>query len=184
MKFTRLGTQNMLMKKQNYLIILLLILGSFISCKKDGIAYSNDFEKSYNAWLSFKKAANNSYRYTQAFSSWTGYSTATTFTINKGLVVKRSFIAKSREQTTNQLIIVEQWEEEGTSLNSHQNGIPLRTLDEIYQKAKTDWLLKRKNAKAYFEVKNNGMISTCGYAEDTCVDDCFSGVRITSIESL
>ena len=172
------------MQKVNYLIISLLLLTAITSCKKDDLTYRNDFNKSYSAWISFKKAANNSYRYKIEFSSWTGYSTATVLTINAGKVVKRSFVAKNIERPSNQFVIVEQWEEEGATLNTHQNGYSSLTLDEIYQKSKTDWLPKRTNAKTYFETNNNGMISSCGYVEDNCADDCFNGVHITSIERL
>jgi hypothetical protein len=55
-------------------------------------------------------------------------------------------------------------------------------LDEIYEKARSNWLKKRGNAKTYFEAKNDGLISSCGYAEDGCQDDCFNGINITSIE--
>lgn len=172
------------MKNENYFIILLLILTSFSSCKKDDLAYGNDFEKSYSAWTDFKKTSNNSYRYTVESSSWTGFSTTTVLTINEGKVVKRSYVAKSIDRSSNQIIIREQWEEEGATLNTHPNGSVLTTLDEVYQKAKAEWLPQRANAKHYFEAKNGGIISSCGYVEDNCADDCFVGVTITSVEKI
>jgi hypothetical protein len=48
------------MKKS--LIITLLITICLSACKKD--ALTNDYDKSYSAWLSFKRANNNSYSYT------------------------------------------------------------------------------------------------------------------------
>lgn len=172
------------MKKQNYLIILLLILTSFSACEKDDYTYSNDFEKSYKAWADFKQAANDSYRYTVETSSWTGTTTTTVLTIDEGKVVKRSYVAKSMVSSSNQIVIHEQWEEEGATLNTHPNGSALITLDKVYQKAKTEWLPKRANAKSYFETKNDGMISSCGYVDDNCADDCFVGITITNIEKL
>ncbi len=58
------------------------------------------------------------------------------------------------------------------------------TLDQVYELAKNDWLRRRDNAKASFEAKNNGIISSCGYWEDGCMDDCFRGIRITLVEAL
>ena len=175
--------KNKLMKKENYLIILLLILTSFTSCKKENLAYENAYNKSYRTWTSFKKSSNNSYRYTIEFGSWTGYSTTTVLTVSGGKVVKRSYV-RSTERPLNQTTIIEQWDEEGTTLNTHQTGYPIQTLDEIYQKAKTEWLPKRTDATTYFESNNSGMISSCGYVENNCADDCFNGVQITSIERL
>ncbi len=60
----------------------------------------------------------------------------------------------------------------------------IRTLDEIYKLAETDWIIKRKNAKLYFETKNNGMISLAGYVEGNCQDGCFNGVNIKSIQAI
>lgn len=172
------------MKKENYLITLLLILISFSACKKDNLTYSNDFEKSYKTWIDFKKTSNDSYSYTVETSSWTGFRTATVLTVNKGKVVKRSYIAKSIERPSNQIFILEQWEEEGTTLKTHSNGSALKSLDEVYLQAKSEWLLKRKNIKNYFEAKNGGMISSCGFVEDNCADDCFVGIKISSIEKI
>lgn len=172
------------MKKQNYLIILLLILTSFSACEKDDLTYHNDFEKSYKVWADFKQAANDSYRYTVETSSWTGTSTTTVLTIDEGKVVKRAYVAKSMVSSSNQIVIHEQWEEEGATLNTHTNGSALITLDKVYEKAKAEWLPKRANTKSYFETKNDGMISSCGYVEDNCADDCFVGITITNIEKL
>jgi len=171
--------------KNNYyiLIILLLITGTFTACKK--IAYDSKFDKSYQKWLDFKKSANNSYRYETLTSSWTGYSTKSTITVRAGKVVGRSYLAQSiADQQTNAIKVEEEWTEDEGNLNSHPRGFNTITLDEIYQKAKNDWLLKRKDAKTYFETENNGMLSSCGYVSNGCMDDCFTGIYISSIVAL
>ncbi|MDD2426409.1 MAG: hypothetical protein PHU00_10410, partial [Bacteroidales bacterium] len=58
------------------------------------------------------------------------------------------------------------------------------TLDVIYSKARQEWLLKRENAQTYFEAKNNGLISCCGYVEKGCMDGCFNGIYISYIQPL
>lgn len=165
-------------------MILLLILTSFTACEKEDFDYRNDFEKSYKVWTDFKQAAHDSYRYTVTTSSWTGTRTTTVLTIDEGKVVKRSYVASSTISSSNELIIHEQWEEAGATLNTHSNGSALLTLDQVYQKAKTEWLPKRAKATSYFETKNEGMISSCGYVEDNCADDCFVGITIANVEKL
>lgn len=172
------------MNRNYYLLIVLLIASILTSCKKSEIEYENDFEKSYKAWQTFKTSSNDSYRYQVSFSSWTGYSGETTITVNKGKVVKRSYIGKSIKQPSNEVVINEEWTEEENSLNTHQNGDAALTLDQIYEKAKTVWLVKNKNAEISLETKNNGMISACGFVPDNCADDCFTGIKITSITAL
>lgn len=171
------------MRKNVYLGIMLLITSLFVSCKKD-IAYEDDFSRSEKVWNSFKASSGNSYRYLVNHSSLAGSSTETIITVENGQVVGRSYVNKVRSDTSAQLVINVQWEEDASSLGTHQGSVDPVTLDEIYHRAKSDWLKKRDNAKTYFETKNNGMISLCGYVPDGCMDDCLTGISITYIEKL
>lgn len=172
------------MNRSQYLITFLLAASLFTACKKDNIEYSNDFQKSYRIWTNFKASSGNSYRYTVGSSSWTGLATETIITVESGKVTHRSFVLKTFNQNSSVPVIREQWDEDQTTLNTHANGATAITLDEIYKKAETEWLIKRKDAATYFETKNNGMISSCGYTPDNCADDCFTGIHISSIEKL
>jgi hypothetical protein len=55
------------------------------------------------------------------------------------------------------------------------------TLDQIYELAKNDLLLKRADVSISFESKNSGLISAAGYVQNGCQDDCFRGINIKSI---
>jgi len=162
---------------------LLLILMAFItSCTK--IEYKSDFDKSYDAWISFKSSSGNSYQYMVSSSSWTGIRTETIITVDQGKVVQRDFkLLQNPQDGTPNYKVLEQWTEDKGSLNTHSQSAAAEviTLDEIYQKAKTEWLLKRANSTVYLETNNDGMISTCGYVEDGCQDDCFRGIKIDFI---
>ncbi|SMD09488.1 hypothetical protein [Pedobacter nyackensis] len=172
------------MNRNHYLLIILLIASMLTSCKKSDIEYENDFDKSFKTWQAFKTSSNNSYRYKVYFASWVGYSHETTITVKDGKVVERAFIAKSIERPSNQIVVREEWVEDAKTLNTHQNGDATLTLDDLYHKAKTEWLLKRKDADVSLETKNNGMISSCGFVPHNCADDCFSGISITLIEAI
>ncbi|MEE1944880.1 hypothetical protein VRU48_07175 [Pedobacter sp. KR3-3] len=173
------------MKRNHYFFVLLLLAGLFASCKKSDIAFESDFARSYKTYTAFKSSTNDSYRYQVNTASWTGHSTETIITVKNGKVVKRAYVAKNISGgPTPQIVVVEQWIEEEGSLNTHANGAATLTLDQIYEKARTVWLLKRKGAKTSLETKNNGMISSCGYVEDNCADDCFNGISIAFIERL
>lgn len=60
----------------------------------------------------------------------------------------------------------------------------LYTLDDVYAMVRSNWLKKRVGVKIYFETENNGLISTAGFVSDDCMDDCFVGIHINSIQSL
>lgn len=172
------------MKENSYYLILLLVGALLSSCKKSDIAYENDYDTSHKSWTNFKASSNNSYRYSSSSASWTGFSSETIITVKDGRVTQRSYTAKKKTQPTNEIAVYEEWIENENNLRTHPNGSDPITLEEVYQKAKTVWLLKRKNAKTYFETNNNGMISSCGYVEDGCQDDCFVGMKIGLIEKL
>lgn len=169
--------------KRHY-FILMVISVMLTSCKKSDIEYESKFDKSYETWLAFKTSANNSYRYKVYFGSWTGSSSETELIIKAGKVVGRTYLAKNIDPSTNKVVVYEEWTEDLSSLNTHSNGYLTLTMDEIYQKAKTEWLIKREDAKVSLETKNNGMISACGYVPDNCADDCFNGISITLIEAI
>ncbi|WP_134088242.1 hypothetical protein [Olivibacter sp. XZL3] len=84
------------------------------------------------------------------------------------------------------LLKVLTWREQKPYLNDpkHRGGAPIWTLDQVYEEAKNNWLKKRDNADTFFKVDNKGMISSCGYWEHGCMDDCFRGISIKKIEAL
>lgn len=172
------------MNRNYYLFIMLLIASILTSCKKSDIEHESDFDKSYKKWQAFKTSSSNSYRYKTSFYSWVGNSSETTITVKNGKVVGRSYIAKSIKHPSNEVVVDQEWTEDETALKSHDQGGNVWTLDEIYEKAKTVWLVKRKDAKISLETKNNGMISSCGFIPDNCADDCFTGVSIILIEAI
>lgn len=149
--------------------------------------YENDFDKSYEAWLSFKETSGNSYRYKVPGGSWTGASWQTVITVTDGKVTQRSFKYTSEEGLSEDIPPEAlEWTEDEDEINSHKHtgAAKALTLDQIYTKARIEWLTKRKNAKTYFEAENNGLISSCGYVEDNCADDCFIGINIEYIVPL
>ena len=154
------------------------------SCKKSDIAYENDFDRSQKSWTSFKASSNNSYRYKVNGSSWTGSSSESVISVKDGKVTGRSFLSRTTTNKPGEVVVREEWIEDQSNINTHPGGYKAITLDEVYQKAKTEWLLKRKDADTYFETNNNGMISSCGYISKNCMDDCFRGITIESIEKI
>jgi len=175
------------MKIKLCLFSLLFVSFAFTSCKKSDFRYQNDFEKSYKEWMSFKETSGNSYRYQVSGGSWTGIGWQTTITVREGKVVQRDFKYLIPDKWQGNIPEDQkEWTENENEINSHENtsAAAAVTLDEIYEKARTEWLKKRSNAKTYFEAKNNGLISSCGYIEDGCQDDCFNGIGISFIESL
>lgn len=72
----------------------------------------------------------------------------------------------------------------GTKTYSYSPASPLYTLEDIYTRARTEWLKKRSDAETFFETDNNGLISRAGFVPDGCIDNCFFGIYIESIEAI
>lgn len=173
--------------KNRILIITLLLISSIISsCSSDDdFNYESDFENSHNAWLNFKDSTNNSYKYTVGSGTWAGSYQETTISVSNSVITQRYFKYTVTDGLSEDIPEEElEWTENENEIGTHQNGAKPITLDEIYEKAKQDWLIKRKNTQTYFETENNGIISSCGYRDKNCVDDCFIGINIKRIKTL
>ena len=168
------------------LLAILLISILFAACKKDQV--SNDFDNSYKKWVAFKQQSNNSYSYTahRAYA-FMGDRTETKITVKNGKITEREFTAWTNQPNSNVPVIAETWIENEASLNSHNQprAAEILTLDQVYAKAKSVWLkANKKDNDVYFEVKNDGLISSAGYVPKGCQDDCFTGISIKEIISL
>lgn len=175
------------MKNNIYLCTLLIIGALLFSCEKNDLDFESDYGKSYQAWLDFKQSSDNSYSYTVARSSWAGPAWETTLTISGGMVIMRNFRYTSMEGLSENFPEENlEWVEHENELNTHGNSPASEalTLSEVYQKAQNEWLVKRENVQTFFQAENQGLISLCGYVENGCQDDCFTGIRIVSVEPL
>lgn len=170
------------MNRLFYLSAVLLLI-TLNSCKKDGISYADDYVKSYRAWRDFQSRSGDSYVYQVIGGSWVGYNWETTITVKKGKAVERTYILKGA-LAGGPLTLMKEWKEEEAQLGTHAEGDPAITLNDIYMKAKGEWLKKRDDATTYFEAGNDGMISVCGYVPKNCADDCFRGIHIKFIREL
>jgi hypothetical protein len=173
------------MKHKLYTLALFLITASVLSSCESDLEFGSDYVKSYRTWLNFKESSGNAYAYTVSGSSWVGLAWETTLTISNGKVLQREF---RFTQIADYPIADEdqEWIETGTELGTHEAtpAAAAVTLDEVYQKAKNNWLQTRSGTRTYFETENDGMISLCGYVPKGCADDCFTGIRIARIEML
>ncbi len=152
------------------------------SCKKESFYGEDEYKASYNTWLRFKKESNNSYVYTTTWSSWTGFYGRMIITVKGGKIIARDYKVTGADENDRSVTkIYEEWQEDEATVNSHPGAS--QTLDEVYTTAKNEWLkVNEKENLIYFEAKNDGMISSCGYVPIGCADDCFIGITITEIK--
>lgn len=160
----------------------LLLLICLRSCTKEEIW---EHKQSLIDWNNLKKDNGNSYKYTTSWSSWVGAGGKTTLTINKGIVISRSYEAYRYDEVNGDKIITESYEENQENLNSNDSGSPTLTIDQLYDSCINDYLVVNRNSnKIYFSTNDIGIVSLCGFVPKNCADDCFRGFRIDSFEWL
>lgn len=163
-------------------LLSILFLSVLLSSCDEGIV-ETDFDKSLNVWKEFKKSVNNNYAYTVKSESWAGFGDSTIITVRSGVVTARKYTSYVIDSQTGKKNPTGNWTETKSDLNSHDSGAKAMTIDEIYEKASSEWLKIDKNDNSiHFETKNQGMISLCGYTNKNCKDDCFVGVVISNIK--
>lgn len=172
-----------MMKKSVTSFLFLVLISLLFSCSDAEPEFNSDLKKSEDVWKAFRESSGNTYRYTVSFQSWTGTGTETVISVAEGKVVRRAFRYTGIQNLPENFPEAElEWVENENELGKHEHSAaqPM-TLDEVYSKAKNEWLVKRSDAKTYFTAENAGMISSAGYVEDGCMDDCFRGIRVTAI---
>ncbi|OJU53811.1 MAG: hypothetical protein BGN96_08995 [Bacteroidales bacterium 45-6] len=170
------------MKHNLYIICLLAICYSLISCDKSEIDHETEYNNSYSKWLAFRKSSQNSYSYRA--SDFSEISVARTrINVTNGIVTRREFEC-IRYYPSNDTV---KWVEKNMDeINTHNDREATKaiTLDQIYHDAKTEWLVKRDGMNIIFTTDSQGIISTCGYQEDNCPDCSFTGVHIDEVRTL
>jgi len=170
------------MKNTAFLFLIFTILLS--SCKKEDFKYQSAFDKSLKAWEDYKSDINNTYTYTSYSGSVFGYASQTRITVINGEVAGREYKLYKNNGSTQQEVVTS-WTEDKATLNTHDGGAEALTIDQLYTKAKTEWLTADAKANNItFETNGDGIIASCGYTPKNCVDDCFRGVHITTISAI
>lgn len=167
--------------------IIILLAITFVSCEKEDnileIKGENNYSynQSLNTWHQLKSSHGNSYTYETSTGSWAGYGSATTLEIENGIIISRTYQRYQIDESNGDKINIDSYTETTEDLGSHDYGASLLTFDEIYDICAEEYLtVDKKNNTIYFETTENGILELCGYVPNNCMDDCFTGVRISA----
>lgn len=178
-------------------VVLMSVAGIFLSCDADepDVAqepeillltgeHGTKYNKSNATWSELKQEKGNSYNYQVSFSSWTGFTTATTLTVEKGKVIQRRYEEYVLTET-GEKDISDAYTETKDLLGSNEKGAEVLTIDELYGACASEYLaVDEKENSLFFDTQDNGIMRLCGYNPNDCADDCFKGVRISAFEWL
>jgi hypothetical protein len=125
-----------------------------------------------------KAKHDNSYVYTRDFQSFSGFGFQTTITVEKGIVIERTYTAQhiSGGDST-------QWTETGADVGSHDEGHPAVTVDALYEECATTVLSKNDELNwINFSTDDNNFLQACTFTPKNCQDDCTRGPVLSTLQ--
>ena len=151
---------------------LVLLLG-FVSATN-----LTQYQNSLDAYNVLKSESGNCYTYQVVTSSWVGFGSRTSITVENGTVTQRSYEAWD----SNRITTSSYEETDSTSIGSNSDGADPVTLDELYAECPNYLSMDETLNSIYFSTDDNNVMTSCGYVPNFCADDCFTGISLSSIE--
>ncbi|MCP4443141.1 MAG: hypothetical protein GY810_29895 [Aureispira sp.] len=167
------------MKKMPKLFLLATLLIGISACTS---SINDKLVKEYDKSLKFfnqEKTDHIAYEFTLSTSSvMSGYSTSTTFLVQDGNILKRSFKEMSTDWETNEQVESNSWEERGADVGMNYSAHEVITLEQIYRRIPNLIKVDTNQNYVYFDAAHKGVVSIGGYFPRDCADDCFEGYNI------
>lgn len=140
-------------------------------------------EASRARWEEAKADAGGNYEYVSRFVSFTGFGWECTVVMRGGKVAERRYRTFQRAQP-GPAPAETSWVERGEELGTHPEGVPPRTLDELYDEAARilDQPAKAIRPRWVYRENDAGVLMACGWVDEMIMDDApFRGVRVDEI---
>lgn len=140
-----------------------------------------EFADSKATWQALQVEQGGSYAYRLDISSWTGWGIQTWLVVEDGQVVRRE-LRMLEPGEDGAIIVSEVVVEEGEALGNHQGGMPVMTLDAVYDACRNDIL--SRDARRYdtgFTTREDGVIESCYAVPHGCLDDCGDGYNVGAL---
>ncbi|TYP98705.1 hypothetical protein C7447_10220 [Tenacibaculum adriaticum] len=147
----------------------------------NGLSFNENLEK----WNELKIENGNSYTYKIRRSSVFGHTQTTTLVIQNDKVIARSFESYKPDLDSDDfnLILIETYDENESNLGENTNGAELKLIEDYYNDCSSEYLIVTTNNKIItFSTSDSGIITSCGYRDKRCADDCFIGYTISDFE--
>ncbi len=152
------------------LLASLLVLGA---CPPTQLPGEGALNASRDSLADAIAAQGDSYYYERGWSSFAGFGSETTVVVVEGVIVRRMYRAWNElgEETG-------AWVESGAELGTHDEGEPLLTLHEVYDACQSDVIDEAGGNEVTLTTDDNGILQTCSYWPEGCMDDCAVGFSI------
>ena len=170
--------------KYSMLLASLSLTLSLAACDTGNDELAQELETSSDTWQALASDAPAGYGYTRQFESFAGFGFITSFEVVSDQVTMRSYEAYDVDEFGDR-VTTDTWTETGSELGSHEVGHPLLTIDQIYEQCRDDVLTRDPSENTLIlSFHENGILRTCHYVPNDCLDDCSFGVDIASLELL
>lgn len=138
-------------------------------------------EKSYTIWKSVKRSCEDNYSYTVSTYGFTGIRNTTEVFVRRGKVIERRHMVFFQNGFATM-----DWIENESNLNSHLEGAPALTMDQLYQLARKVLAVKIKDVwlRRQFAISPNGLLQSCYIYDTRIADDSDAAADGVDIETL
>ena len=147
----------------------------------NGLSFNENLDK----WYELKTENGSSYTYKIKRSSVFGNTETTTFVVQNDKIVSRKFesYTPNFDSEDYELILTNSYEENESNLGENTNGAELKLIEDYYNDCSSEYLIvDTTNNIITFTTADSGIITSCGYTDERCADDCFIGYFISDFE--
>jgi len=128
-------------------------------------------------WAKLKEKYGDNYKYERIQAIDPEQSSSTHLQIENGQVEYRDYFEWHQGNTPSLI-----WSEPFAELNTHNQGMPVKTIDELYQQCKLQIINKPGDQYSVkLELDAFNILQQCSYTQLSCRSNCTSGIRISGL---
>jgi len=128
-------------------------------------------------WESLKVKYGDNYKYERIQAITSEQSSSTHLQIENGQVEYRDYFEWHQGNTPSLI-----WSEPFADLNTHNQGMPVKTIDELYQQCKLQIINKPiEQYSVQLKLDAFNILQQCSYTQLSCSAKCTSGIRISGL---
>lgn len=128
-------------------------------------------------WESLKEKYGDNYKYERTQTVAPGQKSSTHLQIENGQVEYRDYFEWHQGNTPSLI-----WSEAFADLNKHNQGPPVKTIDELYQQCQSHIINKPiEQYSVQLKLDPFKILMQCSYTKLSCSTQCSSGIRISGL---
>jgi len=128
-------------------------------------------------WQSLTAKYGNNYKYERSQDIASGQHSSTHLQVENGQVEYRDYFEWHQGNTPSLI-----WSESFADLNSHNQGTPVKTIDQLYAQCQSQIINKPTELfSVKLKLDQFNILKQCSYTQRSCSSKCSRGIRIDGV---